>query len=55
VVGPDHPESREDLDRFRDVYRTGDEALLSEEELPAYKAWCSRLVSSRSYAKDLPF
>jgi len=55
VVGPDHPESREDLDRFRDVYRTGDEGLLSEEELPSYKAWCSRLVNSRSYSRDLPF
>jgi len=55
VIGPEHPDSREDLDRFRDAYRTGDESLLSEEELPAYKAWCSRLVNSRSYARDLPF
>jgi hypothetical protein len=55
VVGPEHPESREDLDRWRDVYRTGDEGLLNEEELPAYRDWCARLVNTRSYARDLPF
>ena len=55
IIGPEHPESREDLDRFRDVYRTGDEGLLSEKELPAYRAWCARLASSRSHSEDLPF
>ena len=49
VVGPGHPESREDLDRWHDVLLTGDEGLLSEEERPAYKAW------ARSCAGPLPF
>lgn len=47
VVGPNHPDSREDLDRFRDALATGDESLISPAELPAYREWASRKVASR--------
>jgi hypothetical protein len=47
VVGPGHPESREDLDRFRDALSTGDETLITSAELPAYRQWAARTVQDR--------
>lgn len=48
VVGPNHPDSREDLDRFRDALATGDESLISPAELPEYRNWAARTVRERS-------
>ena len=47
VVGPGHPESREDLDRFRDALSTGDESLIASEELPAFRSWAARTIEQR--------
>ncbi len=47
VVGPDHPESREDLDRWRDALRSGDHSVVPSDELPAFTNWAER--------QELPF
>lgn len=46
-VGPNHPDSREDLDRWRDAARTGDPSLITDDERPAFTSWVSR--------QDIPF
>jgi hypothetical protein len=46
VVGPGHPESREDLDRFRDALATGDDSLIASDELGSYRQWVSREIAS---------
>jgi hypothetical protein len=48
VVGPEHPDSKEDLDRFRDALATGDETLIPEAELPEFRQWAAREIQSRS-------
>jgi len=47
VVGPNHPESREDLDRWRDALVTGDESLLGPDELPSYRHWAAKEIQDR--------
>jgi hypothetical protein len=47
VVRPGDPETREDLDRFRDALNTGDESLIASEELPAYRQWAARTIEDR--------
>lgn len=47
VVGPNHPDSREDLDRFRDALNTGDETLIAPEELNSFRNWASRTIEDR--------
>ena len=47
VVGPDPPESREDLDRWRDALRSGDHSVVPSDELPAFTNWAKR--------QELPF
>lgn len=51
VVGPDHPDSREDLDRFRDALATGDDSLIAPEEFGSYQQWVSREIASG----EIPF
>ena len=48
VVGPNHPDSREDLDRWRDALATCDESLLGPDELPSYRQWAAKEIGSRS-------
>ena len=48
VVGPTHPDSREDLDRWRDALATCDESVLDSNELPAYRQWAAGEIGSRS-------
>lgn len=48
VIGPGHPESGEDLDRWRDALNTGDESLIAEPERPEFRAWAARTVENRS-------
>jgi hypothetical protein len=48
TVGPSHPDSREDLDRYRDALATGDETLIAEAELPAFRQWAAREIQCRS-------
>lgn len=47
VVGPDHPESREDLDRWRDALSTGDETLVPAEELGSFRQWAASTIENR--------
>jgi hypothetical protein len=47
VVGPGHPESKEDLDRWRDALNTGDESLVPEAELPSFRAWAAQTIENR--------
>jgi hypothetical protein len=47
VVGPGHPDSREDLDRYRDALATGDESMLEPGEVPAYRQWAARTIQDR--------
>jgi hypothetical protein len=47
VVGPGHPESREDLDRWRDALSTGDESLVPEAELSSFRSWAASTIESR--------
>ena len=47
VVGPNHPESREDVDRWRDALRTGDETLVEPAELASYRHWAAQEIQSR--------
>ncbi len=41
VVGPNHPDTLECLDRWRDAFATADESLLRPEELPHFRYWAS--------------
>lgn len=43
VIDGTHPESREDVDRWRDALATADESLIADAELPAYRQWVSRV------------
>jgi len=47
VVDPGHPESREDLDRWRDALSTGDESLVPEAELSSFRSWAASTIESR--------
>jgi hypothetical protein len=47
TVGPGHPDSSEDLDRWRDGARTGDTSFISGAERPAFTNWAKR--------QELPF
>ena len=47
VVGPGHPESREDLERWRDALNSGDESLIPAAELSAYRSWAASTIESR--------
>ena len=51
VVGPEHPEAREDLDRWRDALATGDLSLIAEQEHCSYQQWVSREIASG----EIPF
>lgn len=48
VVAPNHPETKEDLDRWRDALNTGDESLIPEAELPSFRAWAAQTISNRA-------
>ena len=55
VVGPAHPESREVLDRWRDALSTGDEGLIPDTELPAFRSWAASTIESRpEYRRSSP-
>jgi len=47
VIGPDSPESREDLDRFRDALATGDESLIALGELGSFRSWAAKEIQDR--------
>lgn len=47
VVGPGHPESLEDLDRWRDALSNGDESLIPGEELSSFRSWAAKEIQSR--------
>jgi hypothetical protein len=47
VVGPRHPDSREDLDRWRDALASCDETLIADSERPAYRQWAAKEIGSR--------
>ena len=47
VIDGTHPESREDLDRWRDALATGDESLVSAEEQHSYRQWAARTIEDR--------
>ena len=47
VIGPGHPESKEDLDRWRDALSTGDESLVPEAELAAFRSWAAQTIENR--------
>jgi hypothetical protein len=47
VVGPDHPDSREDLDRYRDALASGDESLIAPEELSEFRTWATQTIENR--------
>ena len=49
VVGPGHPDSREDLDRYRDALATCDESLIAPEELPAFRQWAAKEIEDRPF------
>ncbi len=51
VVDASHPESREDLDRFRDALATGDDSLIGPEEVGSYQQWVSREIATG----EIPF
>jgi hypothetical protein len=63
VVGPGHPESREDLDRFRDALSTGDESLIGAAELGSFRQWAAKEIhdrplyrpTSRVHHGEIPF
>ena len=42
-----HPESREDLDRWRDALDTGNEDLISSAELPSFRCWAAATIENR--------
>jgi hypothetical protein len=47
VVDPHHPDSREDLDRWRDALASCDETLIADSERPAYRQWAAKEIGSR--------
>jgi hypothetical protein len=47
VVGPGHPDSREDLDRYRDALATCDESLIAPDELSAFRQWAAMEIEDR--------
>ena len=47
VVGPGHPESLEELDRWRDALSTGDETLVPSEELGSFRQWAASTIENR--------
>jgi hypothetical protein len=47
IIGPDSPESREDLDRFRDALATGDESLIAPGELGSFRQWAAKEIEDR--------
>ena len=47
VIGPEHAESREDLDRWRDALSTGDESLIPPAELPSFRSWAASTIENR--------
>jgi hypothetical protein len=47
VVGPGHPDSREDLDRYRDALATCDDSLIAPEELSAFRQWAAKEIEDR--------
>ena len=47
VVDALHPESREDLDRWRDALDTGNEDLISSAELPSFRCWAASTIENR--------
>lgn len=47
TVDPNHPDSREDLDRWRDALATCDETLLDPNEVTAYRQWAAKEIDSR--------
>ena len=51
VIDGTHPESREDVDRWRDAFATADESLIADAERPAYRQWVSREIASG----EIPF
>jgi hypothetical protein len=51
VVDASHPESREDVDRWRDALSTGDLSLIAEAEHCSYQQWVSREIAS----SEIPF
>jgi hypothetical protein len=47
VVDALHPESREDLDRWRDALDTGNEDLIPSAELPSFRSWAAATIENR--------
>jgi hypothetical protein len=47
VIDGTHPESREDLDRWRDALATGDETLVPTEEQNSFRQWAARTIEDR--------
>jgi hypothetical protein len=47
VVAPGSPESREDLDRYRDALSSGDTSLIAPEEVGAFRQWAAREIEDR--------
>ena len=47
VVGPGHPESREDCDRWRDALATCDESLIPSAELGTFRQWAAKEIEDR--------
>jgi hypothetical protein len=48
VIDGTHPESREDLDRWRDALATGDESLVPSQEQNSFRQWAARTVQDRT-------
>lgn len=47
VIDGTHPESREDLDRWRDALATGDESLVPSQEQNSFRQWAARTIEDR--------
>lgn len=47
VIGPDHPDSLEDLDVWRDALATGSESLIPAEQLGAFRSWAAKEIEDR--------
>ena len=47
VVDGTHPESREDLDRWRDALATGNETLIPNEEIGSFRQWAAQEIKDR--------
>ena len=50
VVAAKHPDSREDVDCWRDALYTGDTSLVPAEQLPAFRLW-----AARQHREEIPF